>query len=179
MTQYRNFQNAAPNIRNHYKQLYTCQTYLHATESVNKYKSTSTKFSMLQALKDLCALVVDDSDPDFSDENKFHNYQAAQKALDVFDNEQFVVMSLIHDVGKILELWGEPQWNVTGDTFVLGCCIPTFFSFSRIPPAQFGSCILFNVGQSRNRNVQTWLWTQKYTVFVRSRRVHVSNARKE
>jgi len=28
---------------------------------------------------------------------------------------------LIHDLGKVLAIWGEPQWAVTGDTFVVGC----------------------------------------------------------
>ncbi|HAO96880.1 MAG TPA: inositol oxygenase, partial [Verrucomicrobiales bacterium] len=28
---------------------------------------------------------------------------------------------LIHDLGKILCLFGEPQWAVVGDTFPLGC----------------------------------------------------------
>jgi inositol oxygenase len=28
---------------------------------------------------------------------------------------------LIHDLGKLLALWGEPQWAVVGDTFPVGC----------------------------------------------------------
>lgn len=28
---------------------------------------------------------------------------------------------LIHDVGKLLALWGEPQWAAVGDTFPVGC----------------------------------------------------------
>ena len=28
---------------------------------------------------------------------------------------------LIHDIGKIMHLWGEPQWATVGDTFVVGC----------------------------------------------------------
>ena len=28
---------------------------------------------------------------------------------------------LIHDVGKVMALWGEPQWAVVGDTFPVGC----------------------------------------------------------
>jgi inositol oxygenase len=33
----------------------------------------------------------------------------------------FIVTGLIHDLGKILCLWGEPQWAVVGDTFPVGC----------------------------------------------------------
>ena len=28
---------------------------------------------------------------------------------------------LIHDIGKLLALWGEPQWAAVGDTFPVGC----------------------------------------------------------
>ena len=33
----------------------------------------------------------------------------------------FILAGLIHDLGKILCLFGEPQWAVVGDTFPLGC----------------------------------------------------------
>jgi inositol oxygenase len=32
-----------------------------------------------------------------------------------------VLAGLIHDLGKLLSLWGEPQWAVVGDTFPVGC----------------------------------------------------------
>ena len=31
------------------------------------------------------------------------------------------VTGLIHDVGKLLAIWGEPQWSAVGDTFPVGC----------------------------------------------------------
>jgi len=37
------------------------------------------------------------------------------------DKEWFQVAGLIHDVGKIMAVWGEPQWCVVGDTFPVGC----------------------------------------------------------
>ena len=33
----------------------------------------------------------------------------------------FIVTGLVHDLGKILCLYGEPQWAVVGDTFPVGC----------------------------------------------------------
>src|SRR5690606_32635871 len=33
----------------------------------------------------------------------------------------FVLTGLIHDLGKVLCLFGEPQWAVVGDTFPVGC----------------------------------------------------------
>ena len=32
-----------------------------------------------------------------------------------------ILTGLIHDLGKILALKGEPQWAVVGDTFITGC----------------------------------------------------------
>jgi inositol oxygenase len=45
-----------------------------------------------------------------------------------------VLVGLIHDMGKVLCLFGEPQWAVVGDTFPVGCAYsdkivyPEFFS---------------------------------------------------
>jgi inositol oxygenase len=45
-----------------------------------------------------------------------------------------VVTGLVHDVGKLLCLFGEPQWAVVGDTFPVGCAFserivyPEFFA---------------------------------------------------
>lgn len=33
----------------------------------------------------------------------------------------FALVGLIHDLGKIMALWDEPQWAVVGDTFPVGC----------------------------------------------------------
>lgn len=37
------------------------------------------------------------------------------------DKDWFQVAGLIHDIGKVMALWGEPQWCVVGDTFPVGC----------------------------------------------------------
>ena len=37
------------------------------------------------------------------------------------DKDWFQVTGLIHDIGKIMALYGEPQWCVVGDTFPVGC----------------------------------------------------------
>ena len=37
------------------------------------------------------------------------------------DKDWFQVAGLIHDIGKVMALYGEPQWCVVGDTFPVGC----------------------------------------------------------
>jgi len=52
-------------------------------------------------------------------------------------DDWFVLTGLIHDLGKILCLFGEPQWAVVGDTFPVGCAFsrgsftPSFWSKPR------------------------------------------------
>lgn len=33
----------------------------------------------------------------------------------------FILTGLLHDLGKVLCLWSEPQWAVVGDSFPVGC----------------------------------------------------------
>jgi inositol oxygenase len=46
----------------------------------------------------------------------------------------FVLTGFMHDLGKVLCLYGEPQWAVVGDTFPVGCAysdqivFPEFFA---------------------------------------------------
>ena len=66
--------------------------------------------------------------------NSFHCYQTAERIREVHpDKDWFHLTGLIHDVGKVLAVWGEPQFTVVGDTFPVGCafspkCVfPTLF----------------------------------------------------
>jgi inositol oxygenase len=65
--------------------------------------------------------LVDDSDPDTDLSQIQHLLQAAEAARADGQPRWFVLTCLIHDLGKILCLWGEPQWAVVGDTFPVGC----------------------------------------------------------
>ena len=65
--------------------------------------------------------LVDASDPDTSLSQIEHCLQTAEGIRQDGHPDWFVLAGLVHDLGKILCLFGEPQWAVTGDTFVLGC----------------------------------------------------------
>jgi len=64
---------------------------------------------------------VDDSDPDTDLSQIEHLLQTAEAARRDERPRWFVLTALIHDLGKVLCLWGEPQWAVVGDTFPVGC----------------------------------------------------------
>ena len=65
--------------------------------------------------------LVDDSDPDTDLSQIDHSLQAAEAIRRDGHPDWFQLAGLVHDLGKILCLWGEPQWAVVGDTFPTGC----------------------------------------------------------
>jgi inositol oxygenase len=78
--------------------------------------------------------LVDDSDPDTDLSQIEHLLQAAEAIRHDSHPRWFILAGLIHDLGKILCLYGEPQWAVVGDTFPVGCAFsekvvfPEFFA---------------------------------------------------
>lgn len=79
------------------------------------------RLTIMEALEKLQGL-VDESDPDIDLPNSFHAFQTAEGVRKKHpDKEWLQVTGLIHDVGKLIALWGEPQWSVVGDTFPVGC----------------------------------------------------------
>lgn len=65
--------------------------------------------------------LVDDSDPDIELSQLDHLLQTAEAIRADGHPDWFVLTGLIHDLGKVLCKWGEPQWAVVGDTFPVGC----------------------------------------------------------
>jgi len=65
--------------------------------------------------------LVDDSDPDLDLPQIEHLLQTAEAIRAAGRPDWYVLAGLVHDLGKILCIWGEPQWAVVGDTFPVGC----------------------------------------------------------
>ena len=92
-------------------------------------RRTMTVWEALEYLDTL----VDDSDPDLDLTQIDHALQTAESIRRANQPRWFIATGLIHDLGKILCLWNEPQWAVVGDTFPLGCAFsgkivyPEFF----------------------------------------------------
>lgn len=78
------------------------------------------KMGVWQALEFLNTL-VDDSDPDTDLPQIEHALQTAEAIRREGRPGWFVLTGLMHDLGKVLCLYGEPQWAVVGDTFPVGC----------------------------------------------------------
>lgn len=72
----------------------------------------------LEKLNDL----VDESDPDLDLPNIVHAFQTAERAREEYPEWDWLHLTgLIHDLGKVMAFYGEPQWAVVGDTFPVGC----------------------------------------------------------
>ena len=91
---------------------------------------------------DFLNTLIDDSDPDTDLSQIEHLMQTAEAARKDAQPRWFILTALIHDLGKILCLFGEQQWAVVGDTFPVGCAwsdqivYPEFFAAnpdSRVP----------------------------------------------
>eukprot|EP00047_Mylnosiga_fluctuans_P001572 m.220963 g.220963 ORF g.220963 m.220963 type:complete len:239 (+) comp10486_c0_seq1:2098-2814(+) len=98
------------------------QTHDYALKKRNSWcQFNHAKMTVMEALNELNKL-VDDSDPDIDLPNSFHALQTAERIREQHpDKEWFQLTGLLHDLGKVMALWGEPQWSTVGDTFVTGC----------------------------------------------------------
>lgn len=109
-------------VRRTYKEMHTHQTVQFVQDKIK----TWTKFNHFKSpIKDALIRLndlVDESDPDVDLPNIVHAFQTAERIrVDYPDLDWFHLTGLIHDVGKVMAFYGEPQWAVVGDTFVVGC----------------------------------------------------------
>jgi inositol oxygenase len=65
--------------------------------------------------------IRDESDPDTELSQRSHALQTAERLRALNAAPWLVLTGLVHDLGKVLCLFGEPQWAVVGDTFPVGC----------------------------------------------------------
>ncbi|HEX8235269.1 MAG TPA: inositol oxygenase family protein [Abditibacteriaceae bacterium] len=119
---YRNYDNPARDtVREFYRLNHKHQTYdfvLHKEKEFLRLERKSiTPWEALEYLNTL----VDDSDPDIELSQWEHLLQTSEAIRADGHPDWFVLTGLIHDLGKILCLFGEPQWAVVGDTFPVGC----------------------------------------------------------
>ncbi|XP_017878200.1 inositol oxygenase [Ceratina calcarata] len=109
-------------VRKTYQMMHTNQTVEFVRSRMKEWLSFD-KFKM--AIKDALTKLndlVDESDPDTSLPNIVHAFQTAESIRkDHPDLDWFHLTGLIHDLGKIMAFFGEPQWAVVGDTFPVGC----------------------------------------------------------
>src|SRR5499425_248921 len=108
-------------VREFYKMNHTYQTYEFVQEKRNNYLKFDKKEMPVWDAFDFLNQLVDDSDPD-TDLDQFQHLLQTSEAIRADGHPDWmVVVGLMHDLGKVLCLFGEPQWAVVGDTFPVGC----------------------------------------------------------
>ncbi|KAF8985215.1 myo-inositol oxygenase [Cyathus striatus] len=121
-TQFRRYEDACDRVQNFYKEQHSKQTVeFNINARVNFRKNVRARMGIWEAMEKLNTL-VDDSDPDTDVSQIEHLLQTAEALRRDGKPEWMQVVGLVHDLGKLLYLFGsEGQWDVVGDTFVVGC----------------------------------------------------------
>jgi inositol oxygenase len=123
---YRNYaapqvSDAQQRVREFYKLNHTHQTYDFVKAKKAEFLGfTRTRMTPWAAL-DYLNTLVDDSDPDTALPQIDHLVQTAEAMRADGQPDWMVLTGFVHDLGKVLCLFGEPQWAVVGDTFPTGC----------------------------------------------------------
>jgi inositol oxygenase len=125
---------ATPRVADFYRSNHQQQTldYVLAKEKQH-FGLTRGQKSVWEAAEYLNTL-VDDSDPDTDLTQIEHLLQTSEAIRKDGHPRWMVLVGFIHDLGKCLCLYGEPQWGVVGDTFPVGCAwsdqvvFPEYFS---------------------------------------------------
>jgi inositol oxygenase len=150
---FRNYEDSARQsvVENHYRMMRTNQTVEFVKRMNKKYsfKEPRARMTVREAMKTLESY-VDSSDPDVSLPNAIHMFQAAEGCRKQGMPDWMQLVGLIHDMGKMMFLWGTPedgqqgtgdgaQWAPGGDTWGVSCALPecaVFPHFNALNPDQ-------------------------------------------
>ncbi len=119
--QFRDYAHARPEVERFYKLNHTHQTLDFVLAKKRDYLALTRRSMTVWETLDFLNTLVDDSDPDIDFTQIEHALQTAEAIRAANQPRWFIVTGLVHDLGKILCLFGEPQWAVVGDTFPVGC----------------------------------------------------------
>lgn len=120
--EYRNYDDPKrETVREFYRLNHTYQTYDFVMEKRANYLSFDKKEMPIWNAFDFLNQLVDDSDPDTDLDQMQHLLQTSEAIRRDGHPDWMVLVGLVHDMGKTLCLFGEPQWAVVGDTFPVGC----------------------------------------------------------
>ncbi|MDQ2842700.1 MAG: inositol oxygenase [Acidobacteriota bacterium] len=133
--QFRNYhEDANPRVTEFYRQNHGLQTLDFIKSKKAQYGRLDRGKKSIWEMADYLDTLVDDSDPDTDLTQIEHLLQTAEAIRKDGHPRWFVLAGLVHDLGKVLCLYGEPQWAVVGDTFPAGCAysdqivFPEFFA---------------------------------------------------
>jgi inositol oxygenase len=110
-----------PGVREFYRLNHTHQSLDFVLKKRTQYLSKTRRSMGIWEAMEFLNTLVDDSDPDTELSQIEHLMQTSEAIRADGHPRWFILTGLIHDLGKVLCLFGEPQWAVVGDTFPVGC----------------------------------------------------------
>jgi inositol oxygenase len=120
--EYRNYDSPERDtVREFYRLNHRYQTFDFVLEKEREFLKFDKKEMPIWDAFDFLNTLVDDSDPDTALDQLQHLLQTSEAIRADGHPDWFVLTGLLHDMGKVLCLFGEPQWAVVGDTFPVGC----------------------------------------------------------
>jgi len=120
--EYRNYETPArESVKEFYRLNHTFQTYDFVMAKRAEFLQFNRRRMPVWAAFEFLNELVDDSDPDTDLDQFQHLLQTAEAIRRDGHPDWMVLVGLMHDMGKVLCLFGEPQWAVVGDTFPVGC----------------------------------------------------------
>ncbi|KPI36896.1 Inositol oxygenase 1 [Cyphellophora attinorum] len=121
-TQFRQYEEAPQHVKDFYREQHTKQTVAYNLKARNDFKTrVRAEMTIWEAMEKLNS-IIDDSDPDTDLSQIEHLIQSAEAMRRDGKPRWMQVTGLIHDLGKLLVIFGAPgQWAVVGDTFPVGC----------------------------------------------------------
>jgi len=123
---------ARPGVRDFYALNHRHQTVAFGRAKRDEYLPLRRRrMGVWEAVRALDAL-VDDSDPDLELPQIDHALQTAEAIRADGRPRWLVLTGFLHDLGKVLCLFGEPQWAVVGDTYPVGCAFSDAIVFPEL-----------------------------------------------
>lgn len=120
--EFRNYEaDARSTVRDFYRQNHRFQTVDFVQSKKRRYLAFQQHEMGIWEAAEYLNTLVDDSDPDTDLSQLQHLLQTSEQIRKDGKPRWYVLTGFIHDLGKVLCLFGEPQWAVVGDTFPVGC----------------------------------------------------------
>ncbi|KIJ54347.1 hypothetical protein M422DRAFT_25267 [Sphaerobolus stellatus SS14] len=121
-SKFRQYEQANDRVKNFYKEQHEKQTFEFNVNTRATFRQQKRARMSVWGAIELLNTLVDESDPDTDLSQIEHLLQTAEAIRHDGKPEWMQVVGLVHDLGKLLFFFGsDGQWDVVGDTFVLGC----------------------------------------------------------
>lgn len=163
--EFRNFSATAPaHVQDFYRANHAEQSFEFVLQKQQEYLPPRRCSLKVWEVVELLGNIVDESDPDLHLPQSYHSYQTAEALRRDGYPRWLILVGFIHDLGKILAYYGEPQWAVVGDTFPVGCAyspkvvFPEFFAANpdRTVPLYQTECGIYAPGCGFEHLQMSW-----------------------